>query len=162
MLARVRVAASTAALGWGADLLIESACTLAQQFGVPERVISISLVAVGTSLPELVTSLIAATRRQTDIAIGNVIGSNIFNILIVLGIPSLIHPIDQFRFDDFRMDLVWMIGFALLLWLAILPLKQRILRYPRTGEGYSKLGRVSGGLLLTGYVVYMILLFQAK
>ena len=156
------IVASTAALGWGADLLIDNACVLAKSFGVPERVISISLVALGTSLPELVTSLIAASRKETDIAIGNIVGSNIFNIMVVLGIPAIVHPIDHFAFDNFRMDLVWMTGFALLLWLAILPLKQRILRHPRTGEHFSTLGRMSGALMLAGYIVYMILLFQSK
>ena len=73
----------------GADLLIDGAVTLAETFGVSDRVIGLTLVAVGTSLPELATTVMAAVRRQTDVALGNVIGSNIFNLLAIIGVASL-------------------------------------------------------------------------
>lgn len=77
----------------GARLLVSSATTLAQAWGVSETVIGLTIVAVGTSLPELVTGLVAALRRQGDIAFGNVVGSNIYNILGILGITALVKPI---------------------------------------------------------------------
>ncbi|WP_136645412.1 calcium/sodium antiporter [Tabrizicola sp. YIM 78059] len=77
----------------GARLLVDNAVIIAKTFGVPEAVIGLTIVAVGTSLPELATSVIAALRRQTEIAVGNVIGSNIFNIFSIIGITALITPI---------------------------------------------------------------------
>ena len=81
------------ALAYGADLLVGSASTLARTFGISEAMIGLSIVAVGTSLPELATSLTAALRGQRDIAIGNIIGSNIFNLLFILGLTAVISPI---------------------------------------------------------------------
>ena len=81
------------ALVYGADLLVGSASTLARTFGISEAMIGLSIVAVGTSLPELATSLTAALRGQRDIAIGNIIGSNIFNLLFILGLTAVISPI---------------------------------------------------------------------
>ena len=81
------------ALVYGADLLVGSASALARTFGISEAMIGLSIVAVGTSLPELATSLTAALRGQRDIAIGNIIGSNIFNLLFILGLTALISPI---------------------------------------------------------------------
>ncbi|ETX15229.1 K+-dependent Na+/Ca+ exchanger [Roseivivax halodurans JCM 10272] len=78
----------------GADLLVDSAREIAQRFGVSDTVIGLTLVAVGTSLPELATTVSAALRRQTDVALGNVIGSNMFNLLAIIGIASLITPIE--------------------------------------------------------------------
>jgi cation:H+ antiporter len=91
----------------GARLLVDSAVNIATAWGVSETVIGLTLVALGTSLPELVTSVIAAIRKQADVAIGNVIGSNTFNILAILGITSLVAPIpvapEIMRFDNFFM-----------------------------------------------------------
>jgi len=87
----------------GADLLIDGASTLARRYGVSETVIGLTLVAVGTSLPELATTVMAALRRQADVAMGNVIGSNMFNLLAIIGIASLVGPIpvdDQFLTFD--------------------------------------------------------------
>jgi cation:H+ antiporter len=81
-------------LGLGAELLVRGASNIALSFGVSSEVIGLTLVAVGTSLPELVTSVVAAVRRQADVAMGNVIGSNIFNLLSIIGITSLISPLD--------------------------------------------------------------------
>lgn len=102
------------ALVIGARLLVDSASEIARTFGVSEAVIGLTVVAVGTSLPELATSVIAALRRQTDIAVGNVIGSNIFNVLAILGITALISPIPADpRFAS--VDMVWVAGASVLL-----------------------------------------------
>lgn len=77
----------------GADLLVESSVTIARNFGISETVIGLTLIAVGTSLPELATTVMAAIRRHADVAIGNVIGSNIFNLLAIIGVTSLVGPI---------------------------------------------------------------------
>ncbi len=79
----------------GGNLVVNSSITIAQMFGLSEVLIGATVVAIGTSLPELVTSVVAALKRKSDIAVGNIIGSNIFNILLVLGISSLIHPIPK-------------------------------------------------------------------
>ncbi|WP_417206145.1 calcium/sodium antiporter [Antarctobacter sp.] len=78
----------------GADLLVDSAEEIARMFGVPDAVIGLTLVALGTSLPELATTVMAAIRKQADVAIGNVIGSNLFNLLAIIGVASLIAPIE--------------------------------------------------------------------
>ena len=88
----------------GADLLVENSVTIARQFGVSETVIGLTLVAVGTSLPELATTVMAAIRREADVALGNVIGSNLFNLLAIMGVASLFGDIDidrQFLTFDF-------------------------------------------------------------
>ena len=94
-------------LAVGARLLVDSAVNIATAWGVSETVIGLTLVAIGTSMPELVTSIIAAIRKQADVAMGNVIGSNTFNILAILGITSLVAdvPVDPniLRFDNFFM-----------------------------------------------------------
>ena len=77
----------------GGDLVVDSATDIAMAFGIDETLIGLTIVALGTSLPELVTSIVAAIKGETDIAVGNVVGSNIFNILLVLGLSVTIHPI---------------------------------------------------------------------
>ncbi len=87
----------------GADLLVDSATEIAEMFGVPDTVIGLTLVALGTSLPELATTVMAAIRKQADVAIGNVIGSNMFNLLAIIGVASFIAPMpvdpNLLRFD---------------------------------------------------------------
>ncbi len=98
----------------GARLLVDSSTEIARAFGISEAVIGLTIVAVGTSLPELATSVIAAIRKQTEIAVGNVIGSNVFNIFSILGITALIVPIPaESRFA--ATDMPWVAGSALLL-----------------------------------------------
>ncbi len=110
------------ALVIGARLLVDSASEIARTFGVSEAVIGLTIVAVGTSLPELATSVIAALRRQTDIAVGNVIGSNIFNIFSILGITALIAPIPADpRFA--LVDMPWVAGTSIALVVLALALK---------------------------------------
>ncbi|RME36604.1 MAG: sodium:calcium antiporter, partial [Deltaproteobacteria bacterium] len=112
----VRVVVGIAGLGVGAEMMVRSAVILARQFGVSELVIGISVVAVGTSLPELAASVVSAWKGEMDISIGNVIGSNIFNLLFVLGLCPLFHPL---AIDPqlVRVQLPMMLGFTLLLWL---------------------------------------------
>jgi cation:H+ antiporter len=98
----------------GADLLVDNATVIAQQYGVSDVVIGLTLVAIGTSLPELATTVMAALRRQADVALGNVIGSNMFNLLAIIGIASLVGPIPVDP-EFLRFDLWVMLGSSLLL-----------------------------------------------
>jgi cation:H+ antiporter len=101
-------------LPFGADLLVDSATEIAQRFGVSDTVSGLTMVAVGTSLPELATTVSAALRRQADVALGNVIGSNMFNLLAIIGIASLIAPIEVDP-SFLRFDLWVMLGASVLL-----------------------------------------------
>lgn len=128
----------------GARLLVDSATEIARTFGVSEAVIGLTIVAVGTSLPELATSVIAAMRKQTEIAVGNVVGSNIFNILGILGITALITPIPaDARFAS--ADMYWVAATAIGLTVVAAVLK-----------GIPRIAGV--GLLLAygGYVALMM------
>ncbi|MGP6086923.1 calcium/sodium antiporter [Antarctobacter jejuensis] len=98
----------------GADLLVDSAEEIARMFGVPDAVIGLTLVALGTSLPELATTVMAAIRKQADVAIGNVIGSNLFNLLAIIGVASLIAPIGVGP-GFLQFDLWVMLGASLIL-----------------------------------------------
>ena len=131
-------------LVFGAKWLVEGATGIAKYFGVSERIIGLTIIAFGTSVPELVTSVIAAFRKQTDIAIGNLIGSNIFNILAILGITSMITPLTIHE-KVLSSDVLWMLGIA----LALLPLML-------IGK---RLNAPKGALLLIVYVAYIFLLF---
>lgn len=127
----------------GASWLVDSSITIAQALGVNESIVGLTIVAAGTSMPELVTSLIAAIRRQADIAIGNIIGSNIFNVLGILGATALVKPIEvpeQIRgFDGYLMLVVTLAFVAASI----------------TGR---RISRVEGAVFLTLYVGYMVLL----
>ncbi|WP_445285976.1 calcium/sodium antiporter [Yoonia sp. 208BN28-4] len=134
------VAFGLTALMFGAQFLVDGAVSAARSFGVSEAFIGLTIVAVGTSLPELATSLIAAFRRQSDIAIGNVIGSNIFNVLGILGVTALIAPIPvTARFLTF--DLPVMIGASGVL-IGLLLTR-------------SQIGRGIGMMMLLGYGIYV-------
>ena len=128
----------------GAQALVSGAVTVAQSFGVPERVIGLTLVALGTSLPELASSLVAAIRREADIILGNVVGSNIFNSLAILGVTALVYPV-RIEYADVRLDLWVMLGLSIF----VLPLML----------GRYRLGRRGGAVLLTLYTAYMTFLF---
>ncbi len=133
-----------AALVVGAHLLVESSVWFARRLGVPELVIGLTVVAAGTSLPELATSAVAAIQRKPDIAIGNVVGSNIFNILAILGVAGLVRPLEAAP-ALLRLDGPVMLGAALLL----LPLAWTRFR----------LQRWEGALLMAGYGAYLTALF---
>jgi cation:H+ antiporter len=108
----VTTGAGLAALVIGARFLVDSATTIARDFGIPEAVIGLTIVAVGTSLPEMATSVIAAFRRHTEIAVGNIVGSNIFNIFGILGLTALVAPIPaEARFA--AVDMGWVAASAI-------------------------------------------------
>ena len=142
------VLASSAGLMYGANFLVEGATELAEMFNVSERAISISMIAVGTSLPELVTSVIAAIRKQTDISIGNIIGSNIYNTFGILGVTSLVEPINISK-EIMGFDMLWMFGFFILLFIFILPLKG--------GTIY----RYKGLIFLILYIIFIYFVFNS-
>lgn len=96
------------AIIWGGDLVVNSASSIAQQLGMSENLIGLTVVAIGTSLPELVTSLVATKKGEVDIAIGNVVGSNIFNMLLILGTSSIINPMTVTYFTF--LDILFIIG----------------------------------------------------
>ena len=102
----------------GSEVLIKGAVSLAQDLGVSERIISISIVSVGTSIPELTASVIAIVNKEKALSLGNLIGSNVFNVLAVMGITSLIQPIVVEDQNLLEVDFLWMLGIS----LSILPL----------------------------------------
>jgi cation:H+ antiporter len=128
----------------GAYILVEGAVAIARDFGLSEAVIGLTIVAVGTSLPELATAVVAAYRKHSDVIIGNIVGSNIFNILAILGITAMISPIpigEQMASSD-----VWiMLGVAVLLSVYLL-------------RGLT-IGRISGAAMLVAYCMYTIWLY---
>ena len=126
-------------LYYGSEWFVTGAKNMARVFGLSERVIGIMVLAVGTSLPELATSLVAAFKKESDLAIGNLIGSNIFNILFILGITSIITDIAVSE-AILNVDMIWMLGVTLI----ILPLM----------AFNKKMGRITGVLLLSIYVFY--------
>lgn len=131
------------ALFAGSELLVSGAVSLAQDFGVTERVIAVTMIAVGTSIPELAASVIAALKKEKAISLGNLIGSNIFNIASVLGITAIIQPIAVVSKEVLTNDIFWMIGFAgVLLPLAFLP------------KAYE-IGRKRGIFLLAAYAIFI-------
>ncbi|MGI2209791.1 calcium/sodium antiporter [Shewanella baltica] len=123
----------------GGILFVNGAVDLAKTFGVSEVIIGLTIVAIGTSMPELVTSVIAALKGQSDIAIGNVVGSNLFNILGILGVTAIVHPVSSLGFQPF--------DFMVMLALAIV-----ILPFAWTG---LRIGRREGSVLLLTYLGYM-------
>jgi cation:H+ antiporter len=138
------IIAGCAGLYFGSDWFVEAAIILAEGLGVSQRVIGISIVALGTSLPELVTAAIAAYRKQTDLALGNLIGSNIFNIFSILGITAIIKDIDV-NIVIINYDFWWMLGITAVI-LPIMLIQKNI-------------NRIEGFFLLVVYIVYMFLLF---
>ncbi|MFT6747184.1 MAG: cation:H+ antiporter [Glaciecola sp.] len=130
-------------LAFGSSWLVSSATNIATSFGVSPFVIGVTIVAFGTSVPELVTSAIAAYRGQTDLALGNLMGSNIFNLLSVLGITAILTPVPLTQ-SIFDTDIIWMLLIVVL--LLVLMLFKR------------KLGKWKGMLLLLFYIVYVSLL----
>lgn len=132
-------------LGLGAQSTVTGAVNLARLIGMSERVIGLTIVAVGTSLPEIVATLMSSWRGRDDIAIGNVIGSNLFNILGILGLSSLVIPM-QVHPAIVNSDNWWMLGLTLLL-------------FPLMYTGRS-IRRIEGALLMAVYLVYVGLLLQ--
>ena len=138
---------SCAMLAFGADFMVDGATILAQSLGVSDKVIGLTIVALGTSLPELAASIAAALKKEMDISIGNIIGSNIFNLMCVLGVSASIRPI-PFDYMPYRTDFIIMFAFSAGLILLIQPWK---------AEG--RLGRISGIIMFAAYAVYAWSLF---
>src|SRR3546814_6411112 len=111
----IRLIAGLALLLYGSQRMVDAAVNLATLWGMSELLIGLTIVAIGTSLPELAASAVAAWRGHTDIALGNVVGSNLFNILLILGATAALHPLPVGQ-ASLRIDLPLMIGFALLLY----------------------------------------------
>lgn len=132
------------ALPTGADLVVEGGVGLASSWGVSEAVIGLSLIALGTSLPELSTTVIAALHKSSDVAIGNVVGSNLFNILAILGITALLTdiPVDP---EFLRFDLWVMFGASIVLWIFVLT--------------RGTIGKFAGVLFLGGYFSYLAMIY---
>lgn len=157
---------ASAGLAIGANLLIEGASAIAIQFGVSQKVIGVTIVAFGTSVPELAASVVAAFKKQTDISVGNIIGSNLFNILCVIGLSSVIQPITV-DFELFRSDFIWMFIFSILVLLLIYPIRLNLAGYLQPKGKISsffhleggRLGRLSGLILVGLYIFYIYLLF---
>ena len=132
----------------GGTLLVEGAKYIANYFKVPEDIIGLTVVAIGTSLPELVTSVVAAAKGETDIAVGNIIGSNIFNIFLVAGVSSLFWPL-AFDYPNNLIDGLVALGAALLLYGCAL-------------LGRKKLGRIAGALMVLSFIGYYVYLFLVR
>ena len=128
----------------GSETLIKSAVSVANELDVSERIISITMVAIGTSIPELAASIVASLKKQNDLSIGNLIGSNIFNLLVVIGITSIIMPINGIDRGIIYNDMLWVVLFSVI----ILPLayfgKKNILT------------RKKGIMLLALYLIFII------
>jgi cation:H+ antiporter len=129
----------------GAGLLVENATIIARTYGVSDTVIGLTLVAIGTSLPELATTVMAALRRQADVALGNVIGSNMFNLLAIIGVASLVGPIEVDP-NFLTFDLWVMLGASLLL-----------IPFVFLGRDITRLWGV-GLTALYGFYLYLVLI----
>ena len=129
---------------WGADVTVDAASAIAKMFGMSERLIGLTIVALGTSLPELVTSVTAARKGKADIAIGNIVGSNIFNILFVVGTTALVTPV-VFE-NNFMIDTLVAFAAGILLWLGVVR--------------HKELRRPAGAIMLLAYGGYFIYLMM--
>ena len=134
------IAGGIVAIKFGGDFVVNGASTVAASFGLSQNLIGLTIVAVGTSLPELVTSIVAARKKELDMALGNVIGSNIFNILFVLGIAATITPV-AFIMENV-IDIILLTAMSLLVWVF--------------GWTKQRLSRTEGIIMLVIYAVYLV------
>ena len=132
---------------WGSDVTVDAATKIAGYFGMSDRMIGLTIVALGTSLPELITSVTAAKKGSADIAIGNIVGSNLFNILFVVGTTALITPVVYAQ--NFIVDSIVAVATMVLLWVLVI-------------NKDKKLKRWGGVILLVGYVAYFIYLIHQQ
>lgn len=130
-------------LYFGSKWLVQGAVEMAVAYDVPKHVIAVTVVAFGTSIPELAASVMAAFRKQTDISVGNLIGSNVFNIMAVIAVTAIVTPIVVEK-EVVKFDMIWMLAIA----GGVLPLM--LMRNRVLGKG-------QGVLLLTGYIVYLLM-----
>jgi len=159
------VVVASAGLAIGSKFLIDGASGLALNMGISERIISITIVAFGTSVPELTASVIAAFKKEADISVGNIVGSNIFNVFAVIGITAGFHAI-PLSFHEFMIDLNFMMAFYLLLLIFILPLKEL---FQKNGLSFTdryksitvgEITRIEGAVFIFLYVSYIFLIFK--
>ncbi|MFN7045210.1 MAG: calcium/sodium antiporter [Flavobacterium sp.] len=136
------------ALWLGSELLVDGSVKLAEGLGISKRVIAITVVSIGTSVPELASSIIAAIKKENDISIGNIIGSNIFNILSVLGFTAIIKPIENVDTKILSFDIYWLLAFAFIL-LPMVFLPKR-----------NSLSLKEGVILVTAYIVFIYFTIQ--
>ena len=139
-LAFIYIVGGAVAVKFGGDFVVNSAKYIAAFFGLSENLIGLTIVALGTSLPELVTSVVAAKKNELDMAVGNVVGSNVFNILMILGVAAAVSPI-SFIMENV-IDIVVLLGFSLLVWVMCIIRK--------------KLDKPEGVIMLLGYAGYMV------
>lgn len=133
------------ALKFGGDLVVNNAVKVAEWFGLSEKIISVTILAIGTSLPELVTTVSAAVKKESDIAIGNILGSNIFNMLLIIGVSALIKPITYNL--SYNIDMyIAIIAVSVLFLFSYIPPK-------------NKMSRANGIIYLMIYVAYIITVF---
>lgn len=137
---------SSLMLYFGSEFFVDSSIYFADYFGVSERIIGLTIVAIGTSLPEVVTTLVAVFKKELDISIGNIIGSNIFNILAVIGITSIVKPLKISNKLNLQFDLSIMFVFMLFLFIFYSLSKTKIL------------GRIHGVILLGSFIIYYIII----
>lgn len=135
------------ALWGGSEWLVRGAVDLATNLGISERVIAVTMIAVGTSIPELAASVMAALKKEKAISLGNLIGSNIFNIGCVLGVTSFIHPVAVKSQEVLSIDIYWMLGFAAIL----LPISLMSKRY--------EIGRTKGFIIVVAYATFLSMTF---
>ena len=128
----------------GSETLIKSAISVANKYEISQRVISVTMVAIGTSIPELAASVVASIKKQNDLSIGNLIGSNIFNLLVVIGVTSTVLPIEQIDSKIIFNDMLWVILFSAII-LPLAYLKRR-----------NILTRKKGIILFTLYLIFII------
>ena len=136
----VRILGGAAAIIIGGQLVVNSAKTIALACHMTETLVGLTIVAMGTSLPELVTSVVAAKKGQNGMAAGNIIGSNIFNILLILGVSAFIHPIPVIT--ESLYDTVILIGLSIIIYI-----------FAATGD---KIERKEGIAMIGAYILYMI------
>ncbi|MCR5416080.1 MAG: calcium/sodium antiporter [Pseudobutyrivibrio sp.] len=135
----VYIVGGAIAIKFGGDWVVNSCTTLALKFGMSETLVGLTIVALGTSLPELVTSMVAAKKNELDMAIGNVVGSNVFNVLMILGVAGTISPMTYLTVN--AIDAAILIAFSLLVWIMCAKKKS--------------LGRTNGIIMLALYVAYI-------
>ena len=129
-----------AAIAFGGDLTVDAASRIAIDLGMSQTLVGLTIVSIGTSLPELVTSMVAARKNEVDMAVGNAVGSNIFNILMVLGIASAINPVSMIR--ENMIDILVLVGFSLVVWVFAATKK--------------KISRREGLIMIVMYLAYAV------
>ncbi|MBQ7148814.1 MAG: calcium/sodium antiporter [Pseudobutyrivibrio sp.] len=140
----IYIVGGAVAIKFGGDWVVDSCTTLALKFGMSETLVGLTIVALGTSLPELVTSIVAARKNELDMAIGNVVGSNVFNILLILGTAAAISPMTYLTVN--AIDTMILVAFSVIVWVMCLKKKS--------------LGRMHGVIMLAlyfGYLAYIII-----